>query len=686
MSTYRLEGPDKTRGTAPYAAEQPVDNPVHLFPLRAEIARGSVTAIDTAAAREQDGVLGLLTHDNAPRLAPEADRDLLVLQSPDIGYRGQYIGAVLAETPEAARHAAGLVRVQYAEQDPELDFDPDSADLVRPDAVNGGSTTDTEQGDVDTAFAAADVYFSGTYTTPLEHNNPMEPHTTIATWSDDGELTLHDSTQGVHWVRDAMASAFGLDAEQVHVLAPHVGGGFGSKGIPHSNVTLAAMAARLVSPRPVKYPLTRRQMFDTVGYRTPTVQRLELAADPAGRLTGISHSVAEQSSRTKEFVEQTALPTRTTYAAPNRRTAHRIAVLDVPVPSWMRAPGECPGMFGLEVAVDEMAEACGLDPIEFRERNDTAHDPNTGLPFSSRNLVECLRTGARRFGWHERPSRPRSTRDGEWLVGSGVASSTYPVLRMPGSRATVRARPDGTYQVLIGATDIGTGAWTALTRIAAEALDVPESSVRLSIGDTDLPWASGAGGSTGTNCWGSAIVHAARLLREQLAEQDAVPEEGVEVTAGIPDNPHSGSYAMHAFGAQFAEVRVNVHTGEVRVPRLLGVFAVGRVINEVTGRSQLIGGMTMGLSGALHEHSYRDPRFGHVVNCDLAQYHIAAHADVAEVEAEWIDEHDPYVNPMGIKGIGEIGIVGTGAAVANGAYHATGVRVRDLPLTPERFL
>lgn len=686
MSAHRLDGPDKTRGTAPYAGEHPVEDPVHLFPLQAEIARGSVTAIDTAAAREQEGVLALLTHDNAPRLAAEADPDLVVLQSADIGYRGQFIGAVLAETPEAARYAAGLIRVQYAEQTAALDFDPDSPELVRPEKVNGGHTTDTDQGDVHAAASAADVRLSGTYTTPLEHNNPMEPHTTIADWSQSGELMLHDSTQGVHWVRDAVVRAFGLDPEQVHVIAPHVGGGFGSKGIPHSNVVLAAMAAHLMSPRPVKYPLTRRQMFDVVGYRTPTVQHVELTADAQGRLTGISDHVAEQSSRTKEFAEQTAVPARTTYAAPNRSTAHRIAVLDVPVPSWMRAPGECPGMFGMEVAADEMAEACGLDPIEFRERNDTAHDPDTGLPFSTRNLVECLRTGARKFGWDERAPRPRSTRDGEWLIGSGVASSTYPVLRMPGSRATARARPDGTFQVLIGATDIGTGAWTALTAIAAEALDVSENSVRLSIGDTDLPWASGAGGSTGTNCWGSAIVHAARLLRERLAEQDAVPEEGIEVTAGIPDNPHAGSYAMHSFGAQFAEVRVNVHTGEVRVPRLLGVFAVGRVINAVTGRSQLIGGMTMGLSGALHEHSHRDPRFGHVINCDLAQYHIATHADVGQVEAEWIDEHDPYVNPMGAKGIGEIGIVGTAAAVANGAYHATGVRVRDLPLTPDRFL
>ncbi len=343
-------------------------------------------------------------------------------------------------------------------------------------------------------------------------------------------------------------------------------------------------------------------------------------------------------------------------------------------------------MFGLEVAVDEMAIACGLDPIEFRIRNEPDTDPETGRPFSSRNLVACLQEGARRFGWPERNPRPRTHRDGPWLVGTGVAASTYPVFSMPGSRATIRARPDGRYRVLIGAADIGTGAWTALTQIAADALDVEMSDVMLSIGDTDLPYASGAGGSTGIMCWGSAIVDAARKLRAELPIGEPIPDEGVEITGTLPDNPYAGQLAMHSFGAQFAEVKVHTGTGEVRVPRLLGIFAIGQMINAKTGRSQLLGGMTMGLSMALHEHSVVDPRFGHVVNHDFAEYHIPTNADIGSIEADWIDEHDPYVNPMGAKGIGEIGIVGTAAAIANAAYHATGIRVRDVPITLDKFL
>ncbi|MER7012441.1 xanthine dehydrogenase family protein molybdopterin-binding subunit [Saccharopolyspora sp. NPDC000359] len=681
----RIEGVEKVRGAALYAAEHPVDRPVHAFPLQAEIARGRITRIDTTEAMAEPGVVGVLTHDNAPELAANQDAELAVLQSPEVAFRGQLIGAVLAESAEAARRAARVVHVDYEQQPHDVDLHPARPDLVKPELVNGGARTDTAEGDVDAALASAAVVLDETYTTPQEHNNPMEPHATIASWS-GGDLTLYDSTQGVHWVRDAIAAVFGLDQQRIHVVSPHVGGGFGSKGLPHAHVVLAAMAAQHVEPRPVKLVLTRQQMFTVVGYRTGTLQRIRLGSDANGQLTAISHDAVSQTSRIKEFVEQTAVPSRTMYAAPNRRTTHRVAELDVPVPSWMRAPGECPGMFGLEVAVDEMAIACGLDPVEFRIRNEPDTDPDTGRAFSSRNLVACLREGAQRFGWAQRDPAPRSGRDGRWLVGTGVAASTYPVLSMPGSRATIQARPDGRYRVLIGAADIGTGTWTALTQIAADALEVDLSRVQLSIGDTDLPYASGAGGSTGIGCWGSAIVDAARRLRAQLPRGEPVPDEGVEVTGAIPDNPYAGQLAMHSFGAQFAEVRVHADTGEVRVPRMLGIFAAGRIVNAKTARSQLLGGMTMGLSMALHEHSAVDPRYGHVVNHDLAEYHIATNADVGEIEVDWIDEHDPYVNPMGTKGIGELGIVGTAAAIANAAHHATGVRVRDLPITLDKFL
>jgi xanthine dehydrogenase YagR molybdenum-binding subunit len=375
------------------------------------------------------------------------------------------------------------------------------------------------------------------------------------------------------------------------------------------------------------------------------------------------------------------------YAAPNRRTTHRLAQLDVPAPTIMRAPGECPGMFALESAMDEMAIACNLDPIEFRLRNEPAVDPDTGHPFSSRGLVACLREGARRFDWDQRDPTPRNGRHGRWLVGTGVAASTYPPFRFPAS-ARVRVDRSGSYIVSIDGSDMGTGAWTALTQIAADALAVPLERVRLEIGDSALPPAGPAGGSSGTSSWGAAIVEAARTLRARLHDEygDVVPAGGLEATGTVGRNPEAERFAMDAFGAQFAEVRVDVDTGEVRVPRLLGVFGVGRIINPKTARSQLLGGMTMGLSMALFEQSVLDPRFGDYVNHDFAEYHIATNADVGTVEVAWIDEEDPYVNPLGAKGIGEIGIVGTAAAIANAVYHATGMRVRDLPITLDKLL
>lgn len=683
----RLDGPDKVAGTAPYAYEQIIEGAAYLHPLQAGIARGRVTGIDTAAAAAEPGVLAVLTHHNAPRVASADDAELAILQSDEIAFRGQLLGGVIATTPEVARHAAGLVRMEYDERPHDVALRAGRDDLYTPDKVNPAHPPDTHEGDVEAAMASAAVTLRETYTTAMYHNNPMEPHTTVALWTDE-ELTLYESTQGVHWVHQAVVPLLGLDPQRVRVISPHVGGGFGSKGPPHANVILAAMAARLVPGRPVKLALSREHMFFLAGYRTPTIQRMQLGASADGRLAAISLDAVEQTSRFKEFAEQTGVPTRTMYAAPNRRTTHRLAPLDVPVPSWMRAPGECPGMYGPEVAMDEMAVACGLDPIEFRIRNEPEIDPETGLPYSSRNLVACLREGARRFDWESRDPTPRARRRRGWLVGTGVAASTYPVIRVPGSQATIRASADERHEVRIGAADIGTGTWTALTQIAADALDVPIDRVDLRIGDTALPTAFGAGGSSGITNWGSAIVDAAGKLRSRLDSEHGgtVPEGGLEVTGETAKNPYSGQFAMHAFGAQFAEVWVAEDSGEVRVPRLLGIFAAGRIINAKTGRSQLLGGMTMGLSMALHEDSVMDERFGHVVNHDFAEYHIATNADVGSVEVDWLDEDDPYVNAMGSKGIGEIGICGTAAAIVNAAYHATGVRVRELPVTLDKFL
>ena len=533
-------------------------------------------------------------------------------------------------------------------------------------------------------MTSAAVTLDRTYTTAMYHNNPLEPHATTALWEPDAEvpLTLWDSTQGVHPARSAVAKVLGLDEQQIRVVCPFVGGGFGSKGNPHANVILAAMAARALPGRPVKLALTRQQMFFLAGYRTPTIQRLQLAADASGTADRDRHrrGRADVEDQGVRRADRRRHPDDVRRAEP--RTTHRLAALDVPVPSWMRAPGEAPGMFGPEVALDELAAQLGIDPVELRIRNEPAIDPETGKAWSSRHLVECLRDGARRFGWHDRDSRPGIRREGEWLIGTGVAYSVYPTMRMPQSAATIRF-DDGRYIAEIGAADLGTGAWTVLPQIAADALEVPAEDVDVRIGDTRYPMASVAGGSSGTNTWGSAIVVTAHAFRDKFG---ALPAPGDEITGDVDQAPKNDSHASYAFGAQFAEARVNADTGEIRVPRLLGVFAAGRIINPRTARSQFIGGMTMGLSMALHETSVMDPQAGQVVNHDLAGYHIAANADVTSIEAHWLDEYDPYVNAMGSKGIGEIGIVGTAAAVANAVHHATGVRVRDLPVTLDKLL
>jgi xanthine dehydrogenase YagR molybdenum-binding subunit len=671
----------KVTGAAPYADEHPTEHPAHAFVLQADIARGTVTSFGLDAALAVEGVLFALTHEDAPRLR-DPDPELAVLQSPEIAFRGQIIGAIVAETPEAAREAARLVVVAYARRDHDVVLRADHPDAYAPEEVNGGFPTDTSDGDVEAELAAAAWSIDATYETPYQVNVPLEPHTTIATWA--GEvLTLQDSTQGVHTVRSTVAPLLGLDEEQVHVEAPYVGGGFGSKGEVHANVVLAAMLAQRLAGRPVKLPLTRQQTFTVAGHRPATIQRVRLAADADGRLTALAHDAIGHTSRIDEYAEQTAVRSRSIYAAQTRSTSHRLVPLDVAVPSWMRAPGECPGSFGAEVAMDELSREMGIDPVELRLRNDTDVDPVTGLPWSSRGLAECLRSGAERFGWAERGPEPGSRVSDGWRVGLGVAAAAYPVDVMPGSEARVRAMADRRYEVAIGAADIGTGAWTALAQIAADALEVAVEQVDLHIGDSALPKATVAGGSSGTYSWGSAIVTAARKLR---SEHGRDPEPGAEVTSASDHESPTDRYAMRAFGAQFAEVRVHALTGEVRVPRMLGVFAAGRIVNPRTARSQFLGGMVMGLSMALHEQAVLDPTLGHLATHDLAEYQVAAHADVADLQATWIDEHDPHVNVLGAKGIGEIGIVGSAAAIANATHDATGVRVRSLPLTPDHFL
>jgi xanthine dehydrogenase YagR molybdenum-binding subunit len=675
---HRVEGAEKVTGAARYAFEHPVPDAAYAYPVQAPIASGMIGAVDAAEALAMPGVIAVLGGHNTQPFDGK-NFELSLFNRTEVTYRGQLVAVVIADTLENAREAAAAVRVDYAPGEHDVVLRADHPGLYRPEKINPGLPTDTGYGDVAAGLAAAAVRVAATYTTPVQHNNPMEPHAAIASWDSGGVLTVYDSTQGPTADRDTIADVLEVDPERVRVVSPHVGGGFGSKGTTRPHAILAAIAARAVG-RPVKVALTRQQMFTLTGHRTPTIQHLELGAAADGQLTALAHDVIEHTATRTEFAEQTAACTRVMYGAAAMRTTHRLAKLNVPAPSWMRAPGEAPGMYALESAMDELAAALGMDPVELRIINEPATEPGSrgpesGLPFSSRNLAACLREGAERFGWAGRDSRPGIRRRGRWLAGTGVAASTYPARRRPSMAAADTV--DGGYEVRIAAADIGTGARTALGEIAASVLGVDAARVRVVLGHSALPDAPLAGGSMGTASWGSAVAAACEALLKDGTHGSADTTQEVAEDA---------EWARHSFGAQFAEVLVDPLTGEVRVPRLLGVFAAGRIVSPVLARSQFIGGMTMGLSMALFEGTAVDASAGAFVRTDLAQYHIATCADVPDVQAFWIDETDPHLWPGGGKGIGEIGITGTAAAIGNAVYHATGRRVRDLPITPAKLL
>ncbi|TRW97608.1 xanthine dehydrogenase family protein molybdopterin-binding subunit [Paracoccus sp. M683] len=684
----RIDGPLKASGTAPYAYEHPVDDPLWLWPITATLAKGEITRIDTSAAESLPGVELVLTHLNAPRLWLGTDASLKVLQSPQIAHFGQFIGAVVAADAATARHAAGLVRVTCRPLPFEAAFTPDLPDLPVPKKV-GGEPGQRSRGDMDAAWAAATHRIDGVYTHPVQHHNPLEPHALIARWRKGGgldprktRLTLWDANQGVLTAQLFLPPLLGLLPNQIEIIAPYTGGGFGGKGLPLPHVVLTILAAKKLRGRAVKYAMTRQQMFATTGHRPASHNRIRLAADDQGRLLGIEHHITAPDSRLKSYIDASGGGPRMIYAAPACRTIYHRQVLDTAPATFMRGPGEFSGMFALETAMDELAHDCGVDPVQLRLRNEPATNPDTGKPFSTRNLTACLTEGAAAFGWADRAAMPGQRRQGEWLIGMGVAAAAFPHVHMLPTRCRIRFR-GGRYVVQLGASDIGTGAWTALTQIAADALSVPMDRVQLEIGRTGLALAMVAGGSAGTYSWGGAIIRAARKFRGKYGE---TPAEGAHVVASSGPPKGYKNQSMHAYGAHFAEARVNTVTGEVRVPRMLGAYAAGQIINPVTARSQMIGGMTMGISAALHEESVTDPRFGHVVNADFAGYHIAAHADIGRLDAIWIDEFDEWFGPTGAKGIGEIGIVGVPAAVGNAIFNATGIRLRDMPFTPDKLL
>ena len=512
----RREGLEKVGGTARYAAEFHSPGRAQAWPVPASVARGRVTGVDSAAALAVPGVLSVLTHENAPRLTEPDDPTLAVLQSARVPHRGWFVALVVAETLEAARAGAAAVRVTYDAEEHDAALTASHPGVHVPEEANGGHPAVREQGDADGAFGSSAVRVDVAYRVPPLHNHPMEPHATTARW-EDGRLTVHTSSQGTGAVRAVLAGLFGLPKERIVVTAEHVGGGFGSKGTPRPDVVLAAMAARQTG-RPVTVALPRRYLPAVVGHRAPTLHRLRLGADAEGRLTSLVHEVTTHTSRIKEFVEQAAVPARVMYAAPHSRTVHRVAALDVPSPSWMRAPGEAPGMYALESAMDELATELGMDPIELRVRNEPDTEPDSGKPFSSRHLIECLREGSRRFGWdgrdHGRDPLPGARRDGPLLLGTGVAAATYPVMVGP-STAAARALPDGTFLVRINATDIGTGARTVLAQVGSDALGVPLERVRIEVGSTELPSAPLAGGSSGTASWGWAVNSVSAAVRSR---------------------------------------------------------------------------------------------------------------------------------------------------------------------------
>jgi xanthine dehydrogenase YagR molybdenum-binding subunit len=678
----RIEGRFKVTGAADYAADIPMPDLAHGWMVTATLSRGRIRDIDTSTALGMPGVLGVLDHRDAPRLNPEAgnyfgpDGSLRLLQDDVIPYAGWPLALVVAETPEQARAAAAAVRVTCDGEPHDLDFSLEHP-AARPASTAFGPEADI--GDLKAELAASAVVLEERYRTPEESHCAMEPHAATVWWDSDHVYAV-DSNQGAFSVSEVLAALWSIDRERVHVRSEHVGGGFGGKGACGPQVVLASMAGRRFG-RPVRIAMTRAQVFETTSSRPRTDQVLTVGADTDGRLRAIHHRAAYALSPLSEYIEACTEQAKVLYSAPAIRTRLTAVPLDILPPASMRGPGATPGSFALESAIDEVAERLDMDPLELRLRNQPTVTPASGKPFSTRRLVSCMREGARRFGWAARDRRPRSRREGSLLIGSGMAATSFSAGVFP-SQASITAETDGTFTVSIGASDIGTGARTALTAVAADALGAGTERIRIRIGDSDLGMAWGAGGSRGTTSWSFAITEAAKKLRESPADPVRPVTATVDTTTMIDFQP---TRERQTYSAVFAEVTVDPATGEVRVRRLLGMFAVGRVINPLLARSQVVGGMIMGLSMALHEESVRDPRTGRLANGDWAGYHIAAHADVPDIEAGFVPDYEPQ-DPSGFNGLGEIGTAGTAAAIANAVWHATGTRQRILPIRLDRVL
>lgn len=730
----RVDGRLKVMGLATYTAEHKIDNLAYAVMVSSTIAKGHITAIDTAAARREPGVLAILTHQDHIQLAKNpmernpqspADRALQLLQNDRVYYAYQPVAVAVADTLEAAQEAAKLVKVKYAVQTPSVTLHRNPADFYTPKKMGGaGDPGESNRGDVQAGLAMAGRRIEHAYSTPFQHHNPMEPHATIAVWDGPDKLTIYDASQGIFGDRQRIAELLGLQPDNVRVIALYLGGGFGSKGPTWSHVLLCAMAARRVN-RPVKLVLARPQMFGPVGCRTETRQTISAGAKHDGTLTGLRNEVLSHTSTMDEFCEPASVPTRMLYSVPNNRTHQRLIRSDIGTPSYTRAPGEAPGTYALEAALDELAYELHMDPLELRRKNYADHDEDKNLPWSGKSLNKCYDMASERFGWSRRKMEPRSMREGNTLVGWGMATSVYPARRSEAA-AVARLLPDGTVHVDAGTQELGGGTYTIMTQIAADGVGVSPARVKFRLGDTRYPKTPVSGGSQTAASTGSAVYLAARALQEKLVQlaisdsrspvygastSDVVVQDGHISLRGSPgksetlealiartgqpfiegyDDTKPGAeakeYSGYSFGTQFAEVRVDGDLGQIRVSRMVGAFGAGRILNAKTARSQFMGGMIWGISFALYEHSVYDERLGRIVNNNLAEYHVPTNRDVGVIEALWVNEEDDHVSPIGAKGIGEIGITGAAAAIANAVFHATGKRVRDLPITPDKLL
>jgi xanthine dehydrogenase YagR molybdenum-binding subunit len=722
----RVDGRAKVTGTARFAAENHAEDLAYAVLVPSSIASGTIKAIDTSAAEKVPGVVAVFTHLNVPKMnkaktfmtGGAAGENRMPFDGPEIHHAGQHIALVVAGTFEQATAAARLVRATYEERKPRASIEQHRADAI---AKGMFGPAESKRGDAAAALAAAEVKVDETYRTPVEHHNMLEPHAVVAMWDGD-RLTVHDSSQYISGVQKDLSEVFGVPLANVRVLSPYVGGGFGCKGSVWPHVFLAAAAARKLQ-RPVKLVLTRKQLYTSNGHRPRTEQRVALGASKDGKLTSIIHESLAHTSMFDFFIEPCTVATPMMYATPNLYAITKVVRLNHGTPTFMRAPGETPGMYALESALDELSYKLGIDPVQLRLINHADADPEDGKPWSSKSLKECYRQAGERFGWSRRNAAPRSMRDGHLLLGWGMASATYPAYQQPAS-ATVRILADGRAVVRSGAQEMGMGTATVQTQLAAALLGIPESSILFEYGDTQLPKAPVAGGSMQTASVGSAVQGAAfavlRKLKDLAIADASSPLHGAKadqiasaegrlhlatdrtrgetfqsilnrhylpsIEATFDAKPSNEKYSAHAFGAHFVEVAVDPDLARVEVRRVVSAFAAGRILNAKTARSQYLGGITQGIGMALLEQTHVDENLGRYTNANFAEYLVPVNADIHTIDPILVEEVDEHANPIGVKGIGEIGIVGVAAAVANAVYHATGKRVRDLPITIERLM